>query len=609
MRMSLDIASLLETYARGALSPVDVINAIYDDIDAYGERPVWITLAPRAQALAKVASAPKGALFGIPFAVKDNIDVAGLPTTCACPAFAYTPAHSAFVVEQLEAAGAILIGKTNLDQFATGLVGTRSPYGIPSSVFNEDYISGGSSSGSAVAVAKGLVSFALGTDTAGSGRVPAAFNNIVGLKATKGLISTRGVVPACKTQDVVSIFALTVRDASVVAGVATSFDVKDPFARQCGDALAVMKPSRPLRVGTPANGLEFFGDLDYERLYRDAVARAADLGAEIVEVDFRSFRDAASLLYSGPWVAERLAAIETFAESHADAMHDVVRSIVLGAKHLSAVETFKGHYRLAELIRSAEAEWGKIDVLLLPTAGTTYSIAQVQADPVCLNSNLGAYTNFVNLMDLSALAVPAGFRPDGIPFGVTLIARAFQDGLIAAFGDALHRSLKNIQLGATAKLLSGTPPVPAPDRKRSIEVAVVGAHLTGQPLNHQLSDRGARLVRTARTSGGYSFYSLANTSPPKPGLVFDGRGAGGIEVEVWEMDAAAFGSFVALIPAPLGIGTVTLDDGSAVKGFLCEAHAVQGAEDITAWGGWRAWRCRGVSGDHRSCTDSERYTR
>ncbi len=594
MKVSLDIASLHDAYARGALTPADVVNAIYDEIEAKGERPIWISVVPRNQAVAKAQSGSKGALYGIPFAVKDNIDVAGLPTTCACPEFAYTPATSAFVVEQLEAAGAILIGKTNLDQFATGLVGTRSPYGIPSCVFDKDYISGGSSSGSAVAVASGLVSFALGTDTVGSGRVPASFNNIVGLKPTKGLISTRGVVPACRTQDVVSVFALTVRDAALVAGMASKLDADDPFARKAGDAGNAKSLPNPLRIGIPRNGLEFFGDSNYERLYREATERASKLGVEIVEIDFAPFRDAASLLYAGPWVAERLATLEDFTTGHAEAMHDVVRGIVLGAKKISAVEAFKGHYRLAELIRIAEAEWEKMDVLLLPTAGTTYTIAQLLADPVRLNSNLGTYTNFVNLMDLSALAVPAGFRNDGLPFGITLIARAFEDGLLATFGDALHRTLRDAQLGATRKSLSTTPVVVPPKTKPLIEVAVVGAHLSGQPLNSQLLERKARFVRTTRTSRGYRFYALANTTPPKPGLVFDGAGAGGIEVEVWEMDEAAFGSFVALIPMPLGIGTVALDDGTTVKGFLCEAYAVRGAEDITPWGGWRAWRNRNL---------------
>lgn len=595
MTISLDILTLQDAYVSDALSPADVVNAIYDQIEAQGERPVWITVVPRAQALARAGNVSKGGLYGIPFAVKDNIDVAGLPTTCACPAFAYTPESSAFVVEQLEEAGAILIGKTNLDQFATGLNGTRSPYGIPSSVFNKDYISGGSSSGSAVAVASGLVSFALGTDTAGSGRIPAGFNNIVGLKSTKGLISTRGIVPACRTQDVVSIFALTVGDAAIVAGIAAAFDVDDPFSRKSGAAFTINDRKRPLRIGIPSSGLEFYGDGEYDKLYRQTVVRASCLGAEIVDIDFNPFRDAASLLYAGPWVAERLAAAGALAETNPEAIHEVVRGIIGSARNISAPCAFEGQYRLAELIRLAEAQWEKMDVLLLPTAGTTYTIAQLLEDPVRLNSNLGTYTNFVNLMDLSALAVPAGFRTDGLPFGVTLIARAFEDGVLAALGDALHRTLKDGQLGATDMLLSRTPAVAPTRSKPLIKVAVVGAHLSGQPLNRQLIERDARFLHTTRTASGYSFYALENSSPPKPGLVFDGQGAGGLEVEIWEMDDAAFGSFVALIPAPLGIGTLALADGTTVKGFLCEAHAVRGAEDITSWGGWRAWRNRTVA--------------
>jgi allophanate hydrolase len=588
MTISLDIHGLTAAYARGTLTPADVIEEIYRRIAAEGERPIWITLVSKSEAQAKAASAPRGPLYGIPFAVKDNIDVAGLPTTCACPDFAYAADETAHAVALLEAAGAILIGKTNLDQFATGLNGTRSPYGIPASAFNSEYISGGSSSGSAVAVAKGLVSFALGTDTAGSGRVPAAFNNLVGLKPTKGLISTHGVVPACRTQDTVSIFASTVAEAASVFSVLSGFDEKDPYARTMRGETAPRVVPAALRIGIPREPLEFFSNADSVALYRDATQRAAALGATLVEIDFTPFAEAARLLYAGPWVAERLAAIKYFALHNAQSMHATVRDIILGARSLTAVAAFDGLYDLAQLTRQAEAEWAKMDVLMLPTAPTAYRIADMLADPVRLNSNLGLYTNFVNLMDLSALAVPAGFGADGLPFGVTLIARALEDGLLAAFGDKMHRALPGATLGATDVPLAATPPVEVKPRK-TVEVAVVGAHLSGQPLNSQLIERSARLVRTARTAPGYSFYALANTVPPKPGLVYDGKGAGLIEVEIWEMDEAAFGSFVALIPSPLGIGTLSLSDGTAVKGFLCEAHAVHGAENITASGGWRAW--------------------
>jgi len=585
--MRMDIAGLTAAYENGGTTPEAVLDEVYRRIEAKGVRPVWITLVPKERALAALAARRAAGghqpLFGIPFAVKDNIDVAGLPTTAGCPDFAYVPARSATVVERLEAAGAILIGKTNLDQFATGLVGTRSPYGAPSSVFDADYISGGSSSGSAVAVAAGLVSFALGTDTAGSGRVPAGFNNLVGLKPTKGLLSARGVVPACRSQDCVSIFAGTVGDAATVLAAAEGFDAEDAYSRT---APATAGLSAAWRFGVPRDGLEFFGDDDAAALFAQAVERCEAIGGVPVEIDYTPFRDAASLLYSGPWVAERLAAIRAFAEAKPGSLDPTVGKIILGAAGISAVSAFEGFYRLAELTRAAEAEWARMDVMLLPTSGTTYRIAEVEADPITLNSNLGYYTNFVNLMDLSALAVPAGFRPSGLPFGVTLIGRAFADPALALIGDKLHRALPDASFGGTGEPLPASPVKPVAAGK--IALAVVGAHLSGQPLNHQLAGRDARLLRTAKTAAGYSLYALAGTQPAKPGLVRDG-GAGGIEIEIWELDAAGFGSFVAEIPSPLGIGTLTLDDGSKVKGFLCEPHAIEGAEDITGFGGWRAW--------------------
>jgi allophanate hydrolase len=587
MTISLDIANLERLYACRDTTPEKIVREVYTRIRAKGIRPDWITLVEEDVALTKARTAAPGPLYGIPFAVKDNIDVAGLPTTCACPEFAYVPDRSAKVVELLEEAGAILIGKTNLDQFATGLNGTRSPYGIPTSTFDPDYISGGSSSGSAVAVAAGLVSFALGTDTAGSGRVPAAFNNIVGLKPTKGLISMRGVVPACRTQDAVSILALTIADAAKVASIAIAFDGEDPYRSA---PFVVQSAPSPLRIGVPNGEIPFFGDQQYESLYRAAIDRLVNLGANIIPTDYAPFAKAAAMLYGGPWVAERMIAVGDLTEKNPEAIHEVVRNIILSAKTQTAVETFEAFYQLAELVCEADKELAKIDVLLLPTAGTTYTIAEMLADPVELNTRLGAYTNFVNLMDLAALAVPAGFRSDGIPFGVTLVGPAFSDGMLASVGDALHRSLRDARLGATGLLLSATPPVRMEmKRRKSVEVAVVGAHLSGQPLNGQLVERKARLVETTRTAAGYRLYLLANTSPPKPGLTFDGAGPGGIEVEVWEMAEEAFGSFVALIPPPLGIGTITLADGRSVKGFLCEAHATEGAKDITAFGGWRAW--------------------
>jgi allophanate hydrolase len=594
MRQPIDIASLTAAYASGALTPTRLLDDVLARIAATGGRPVWISLVPRDRIAMRVAeiegrrqAGEAMPLYGIPFAVKDNIDVTGIRTTAACPDFGYTPGWSSTVVEKLEAAGAVVVGKTNLDQFATGLVGTRSPYGIPASVFDPAYISGGSSSGSAVAVAAGLVSFSLGTDTAGSGRVPAAFNNIVGLKPTKGLVSTRGVVPACRSQDCVSIFAGTVDDTVRVLDVVEGFDKEDGYSRA---ALPAGSMPAAFRFGVPSRPLEFFGDEAAAALYDRSVETLKALGGTPAAIDFAPFRDAAQLLYQGPWVAERLAALRQYKFERPDSIHPVVWRIIGGAKDITAADGFAAMYRLAALTRAAEAEWEKMDVMLVPTTGTTYTIAAVQADPVTLNSNLGLYTNFVNLMDLSAIAVPGGFRPNGLPFGVSLIGRAFEDRKIAGLADRLHRALDKPTVGGTGLPLP--PPSPVPAKPSRVQLAVVGAHLTGQPLNWQLTDRKATFLRTARTAPGYSLYALAGTVPPKPGLVRDGAGAGLVEVEIWEMDFAAFGSFVAEIPPPLGIGTVTLEDGGTVKCFLGEAYAAAGAEDITSFGGWRGWVAR-----------------
>jgi allophanate hydrolase len=598
MTVSLDIANLARLYATGETTPEDIVGEVYARIERRGVAPDWITLVDRDRALAHARATPAGPLHGIPFAVKDNIDVAGLPTSCACPEFAYVADRSAAVVDRLEAAGAMLVGKTNLDQFATGLNGTRSPYGISASTFDANYISGGSSSGSAVAVAAALVSFALGTDTAGSGRVPAAFNNIIGLKPTKGRISMRGVVPACRTQDTVSILALTAADAAKVASVALAFDAEDPFARCGAPPFAIEPAPKPLRVGIPEGDIPFFGDTGYASLYPAAIDRMASLGAKVVPIDFTPFEQAAAMLYAGPWVAERLVAAGPLVERKPEALHPVLQEILRGGKGHSALQAFEAFYELAALTRLARREWAKIDCLLLPTAGTTFTIVEMLADPIALNTKLGAYTNFVNLMDLAAMAVPAGFRSDGIPFGVSLIGPALSDGMLLSVADALHRSLAGASLGATPVSLASTTSVLVDDKpQRLIEVAVVGAHLSGQPLNSQLLERRAKLVETTRTASGYRLYALADTIPSKPGLVFDGEGCGGIEVEVWQMDEVSFGALVALIPAPLGIGTLTLAGGRTVKGFLCEAHAARDAEDITAFGGWRAWL--GRSGDEQ----------
>jgi allophanate hydrolase len=556
------------------------VEALYKRVEAEPLNPVWISLVPREEAVQRareIETHPEWCLAGTTFAVKDNFDVAGMETTAGCPAYGYKAEVTATVVRRLEEAGALLIGKTNMDQFATGLVGTRSPYGACSSVLDSRYISGGSSSGSAVAVAKTLVTFSLGTDTAGSGRVPAAFNGLIGLKPTRGVLSTSGVVPACRSLDCVSIFAENCSDAHEIWSVARGFDRSDPFSRKAGagEGAAPWLYS-DFRFGVPApEQLEFFGDEEAERLYRAALEKLKKMGGEQIEIDFTPFRDAASLLYGGAWVSERLGAIRDFFADHAAEMDPIVRDIIGGAKKHSAVDAFAAEYRLRELCREARKQWHEMDVLVLPTTGTIYTHEQIAADPVKLNTNLGYYTNFVNLMDLAAVAAPAGLRPNGLPFGISFIGRAFTDEALLALA---HR-----YVGGTTPLVESCP--------GCVEVAVVGAHLSGEPLNHQLTERGARLLKTCRTANDYRLYAIAGTVPAKPGLVRDPNFRGpGIEVEIWAMPEDRFGDFVAAIPAPLGIGTVTLDDGDERKCFLCEPHALAEATEITHLGGWRAYR-------------------
>jgi allophanate hydrolase len=450
---SLDFTTLKGLYAAQTLKPSDVVRAVYRRLDRLDH--IWITQTPPAQALARAAELERDGrklpLYGLPFAVKDNIDVAGMPTTAACQEYARTPARSATVVDRLQRGGAILVGKTNLDQFATGLVGVRSPYGPVANPFDPRYIAGGSSSGSAVAVAAGMVSFALGTDTAGSGRVPAGFTNTVGLKPTRGALSTAGVLPACRTLDCVSVLALTCVDARAVLHAAKGWDRDDPFSRSEADKLDLF-PARPgsFRFGVPrAQDLRFFGDAESPALFARAVPLLQGLGGRRVEIDFTPFRETAQLLYDGPWVAERLAAVKDFYAAHADAFLPVTRRIIGGGARYTAVDAFQGLYRLQALKARTAAVWTDIDLLLLPTTGTIYTLAQVEADPVQSNSNLGYYTNFVNLLDLCALALPCTFRKSGVPFGVTLAAPAWSDGLLCAIGAAYQARL-GIRLGATA---------------------------------------------------------------------------------------------------------------------------------------------------------------
>ena len=460
MLPSFDFATLREAYRTGSLSLVSVVAEVAARIQARGDDGVWISRVPEDALFAEAKALERRAaenfeampLYGLPFAVKDNIDVAGLPTTCACPEFLYQPARSATVVERLRRAGAVCIGKTNLDQFATGLVGVRSPYGIPRNPFDAVYIPGGSSSGSAVAVAAGLVAFALGTDTAGSGRVPASFNNIVGLKPTRGLISASGVVPACRSLDCVSIFALTVGDAATVLDVAHAPDHEDGYSRPAPPGFhAMSRLPAHFRFGLVApDQLEFFGNPDGAAIYAAAVDRLVALGGEPVQVDYDPFLETAKLVYRGPWLAERFGAIAAAIGTRWDALHPTVRGIVAGADRISGVDVFTGLHRLMTLRQKTQQIWRNIDALVLPTTGTIYRIAEIEANAVGLNENLGRYTNFCNLLDLSALAVPAGFRRDGLPCGVTLFAPAFHDPLLAVIGAALHAT-SDLPVGTTGR--------------------------------------------------------------------------------------------------------------------------------------------------------------
>jgi allophanate hydrolase len=586
---SLLIGDLRSGYRTKKFTPTDIITRLMDRADGEDHRRLWISRLSRDQVMGHVQAlqsrpADELPLYGIPFVVKDNIDLAGVPTTAACPAFAYSPPRSAAVVERLLDAGAIPLGKTNLDQFATGLVGTRSPHGACRNAFDGSYISGGSSSGSAVAVATGLASFSLGTDTAGSGRVPAAFNNIVGLKPSLGRLSTRGVVPACRSLDCVSIFALTAQDAAAVLDVCEGFDPDDPFSRPLRNAGIAN-----LRFGVPRREqLQFFGDSDYARLFDEAVTRLESSGGARVDIDFGPFLEAARLLYDGPWVAERYAAVGRFMDAHPGALFPVTAQIIAGGKKPSAAEGFEAQYTLRSLKRAADAAWSQVDFILTPTAGTIYTIAAVEADPLRLNATLGYYTNFMNLFDLAGVAVPAGFRSDGLPFGVTLVGPESSDRALLAIADNVHRSSVTT-LGATGAPLSPSAAKPPALAAGHIALAVCGAHMQGLPLNAQLRDRGAYFMQRTHTSPDYRLIALPGGPPHRPGLLRVAGGGAAIEIEIWGLPAEHLGSFVAGIPAPLGIGKVELRDGGVVPGFICEGYAASGATDITEFGGWRAY--------------------
>jgi allophanate hydrolase len=594
------VAAIVAAHRAGTLSPAQTVARSFARIRDHNDPAIFISLRDEKEALAEAealrakdpAQLP---LYGVPVAVKDNIDVAGLSTTAACPAFAYSPAHDATSVARLRAAGAIVIGKTNLDQFATGLVGVRSPYGIPTNPMRGDLIPGGSSSGSGVAVSAGLVPLALGTDTAGSGRVPAMLNNIVGLKPSLGLIPTAGVVPACRTLDCVSIFSLTVDDAMTALAAMAGPDDADPFSRDRPLAAMTAFPAS-LRLGVPRPGqLIFFGDKASEAAYGDALKRWTALGATLVEFDLEPFYETARLLYEGPWVAERYLAIKNLLASSPESIHPVTREIIIAGARLSAADTFAALYRLQALRKIAGRAFATLDVLVLPTAPTAYSTAQLLANPLELNSRLGTYTNFVNLLDLCGLALPAAIRADDIPFGITLLAPAGQDAMLASIGRVFHADTR---LAMGARSLPQPPPAALAEGGSAdeIPIAVVGAHLSGMALNGELKALGGRLLECTATAPDYKLFAL-DTAPPKPGMLRVEPGAGSsIELEIWGLPAAAFGTFVAAIPPPLSIGTIRLANGRGVKGFIVEPAAIAGARDISAFNGWRAFMAAAAAG-------------
>jgi allophanate hydrolase len=595
-RTPLDLVSLRRLYGGHGATPSQIVDDVIAAIEDAPEG-IWIDRQAAAELRAdaraleeRYRGGQRPPLYGVPFGVKDSIDVAGVQTTVGCPAFRYIARETAPAVDLLRAAGALYVGKTNLDQFATGLVGVRSPYGIPPNPFDPTRITGGSSSGSAAAVARGYVSFALATDTAGSGRVPAAFNNVVGLKPSRGLISTRGLVPACRSVDCMTVVALTCEDARLVASLATGYDLRDPFSRAASRDFQWAAGALPgfLRLGIPRAEDRVFGDEAARVAFERACSDLATLGWELEPVDMGPFFEAGRLLYGGPWIAERLSGLQGFLHQQPESLLPVVRTILTDGERHRATDVFLAQHRLAELKRELEPVWARVRALVVPTAPSHPTIEAVLADPIAQNAQLGRYTTFGNLLDLAGVAVPVRFRDDGLPFGITLLGPWGTDAQLLDMAGAVHHKA-GVTLGATGWPLR-TRAEPAPRAtEEGMLLAVVGAHLSGQPLNHQLTDAGARFVRTTRTSNHYKLFALPGTTPPKPGLVRSGPGGAAIELEIWELPSTEVGGFLAKVGPPLAIGTIDIEDGSRVHGFLCEGHGAEGAEDISALGGWRAY--------------------
>lgn len=585
---NLSLAALKQAYLSGQTTPRQLLLDLHQQAQALSSKNIFISLVSEADLL-KYIEAIEGKdpsslpLYGVPFAIKDNLDLAGYPTTAACPEFAYLATESAHTVQRLIDAGAIPLGKTNLDQFATGLNGTRSPYGQVPNAFLPEYISGGSSSGSAVATALGLVSFALGTDTAGSGRVPAALNNLVGVKPSKGLFSNTGLVPACKSLDCVSIFALNCDDGALLFDLLADFDPADPFARPNPHTnRARYYPSRPAHFTFGLPNVDLTGEA--QALFQQAAERLKALGGTPVPIDFEPFLAAARLLYQGPWIAERKLATQAVAPS---AMLPVIKAIIADSLEPTASQAFAGIYQLAECKRQCDAILAQVDMILTPAFPRAFTRAEIDADPIGTNSSLGTYTNFMNLLDYAALALPAGLHSNGLPFGITLFGPAFSDMALLSLGRSFHLAC-GLPQGATSHM----PPVhsftsPAAPCAYT-DLLVCGAHLAGEPLNWQLQERGACLKAATHTAPGYRLYALPDGK--RPALVRTPDSQTSIEVEIWRLPTHTLGSFLTGIAPPLGLGQAQLADGSWVTAFICEPIALEGATDISEFGGWRGWK-------------------
>ncbi len=589
--INMTILQLLQDYRQKILTPEQLLKTITQKIQQHAQENIWIhilsedELKPYIDRLS-TATVDELPLYGIPFAIKDNIDLAGIPTTAACPEYRYIPSQSAFVVERLIEAGAIPIGKTNMDQFATGLVGTRSPYGVTPCAFNKDYIAGGSSSGSAVAVAQGLVSFSLGTDTAGSGRIPAAFNNLVGLKPSRGLLSTQGSVSACKTLDCISLLATTIDDLYQVFNLVVEYDHRDPYARKYQPNYCI--DLQEFDFGVPqADQLEFFSDADSKAAFEQTVKMMIELGGKKHEIDFSAFQQAAKLLYQGPWVSERYIVAQSLIENNPDAMLDVTRSIIESGREKTAVEAFAAQYRLQSLKSEADAILASLSFLLTPTAGTHYTINAIEDDPVNLNSNLGYYTNYMNLLDYCCVAVPSGIKENQLPFGVSLVSFAHSDVALLAFAKQLHEH-SMAKLGATQWQYPQSQ-ITIPTSSDYMPLVVCGAHMQGLPLNHQLTQRGGILLERCQTAPVYQLFALPGGPPYRPGMIRNQDQGYAIEVEVWRLPQSSMGSFLSGIPQPLGLGKVELYDGRWETGFICEGYIARQSENISHLMSWRRY--------------------